>query len=263
MGEYQQILLDMLKEITSVCEELGIKYFLVEGTCLGAVRHKGFIPWDDDIDIAIFAEDYEKFVTEVPRKLKNNYFLQEGFVIDDATRIYDNKIDIKVNVVDSDMHHPWIDVLILCGMPDNIFFRKLHYFLIWLSLKIFKASNLKNVNKRKRGLLESLIIEIISKTKISHLIDTKVTLKNLKKYLFRKQYNNSNYTLAFPSWYFEKEIMPKEVYGDGVMVPFETIKARVPQKYDEYLTRLYGDYMQLPPESERVGKHLISIVKFE
>ena len=264
MGEYQQILLDMLKEITSLCDRMRIPYYLAEGTCLGAIRHNGFIPWDDDVDIVI-PDNYAEFLYSCQKYLSPRYKIMGGLFKDENLRIIDTSVRIKRpdNIVDKKdkLTHPWIDIIMLYGLPDNRILKRIHYFRLFFYQKLFKLSDREHIYKRKRGKFAALVVYFSGLIHTEKLINGYSQLKRLKNIGAKYLFENSNYVVAFHTWYGVKEIMPKEVYGDGVMVPFETIKARVPQKFDEYLTQLYGDYKQLPPESERVGKHQITIVE--
>lgn len=261
LREYQTILLDILKDVAVACNQMGIPYYLTEGTCLGAVRHKGFIPWDDDIDIAIPSSYYERFIRDIHKYLKKEHSVEPGFITGDYTRVVNTQIEVKSDVLTKGKsYHPWIDIMCLYGMPNNLVVREIHYIKFYLAQKLFKMSDSKNIIRRKRNIFESIIVSIVSRINLTSILNKEKRLKKVQDLLFRYSFESSNYVLGYTSWYFKKELMPKEVYGSGTNAIFEGEEIRIPSDYDTYLKRLYGDYMTLPPEEERQGKHKLTIV---
>ena len=258
----QDKILFILKEFISICEENNLTYYALGGTLLGAVRHKGFIPWDDDIDIGMPREDYEKFKKVAPDLLPSNYkFLNEdtpgykkafSVIRDDSTKIIMNYS--KEELVES----LWIDVFPLDGMPSNKLKKKIHsfrYLYTRMMVQLSQFNSLVNQKKENRPLTEKVIIGFANAVNIEKIISftwaQKKYLKTIKKYSFNEAFAG-NYTGAYKL----REIVPSDYFGQPVLLQFEDLKLSCPHKFREYLTAIYGaDYMQLPPEEKRVLHH--------
>ncbi len=262
--------LEILKEVERICQKHEIKYYISWGSLLGAVRHKGFIPWDDDIDISLFWEDYVKF-TEVCRKeLNSRFFLQNT---DTDPGYFRPWAKIRINDTTSmdkalefvKMH--WgicIDVfpilMIPCQKRDRV---KHKIFIIIYQLMCFEPliKSMVNDNKQLKGYQRLLLFMPYF---IFSLIPIKIK-SNLKKWLLRKIINLQSYTSSLCgevlSMNYEKSIISTSIYGQPVSIEFEGQKFNAPEKYTDYLKHFYGDYMKLPKESER-GGHGDTIISF-
>lgn len=264
LREYQEVLLDLLLDVVKACDELQIPYFLTEGTCLGAVRHHGFIPWDDDVDIAIPADYYQKFIREVNNHLKDGNIVEPGFISEDYTRVVNTNFSVVSDVLtEGKEYHPWIDIMCLYGMGRTSIQREIHYIRFFINQKLYKLSDSMNIIKRKRNIIETFVVNLTKKLNLSRFLHKEKRLRIVHDILFKYRYDQSKYVFGFTSWYFKKELVPKDVYGQGKVVYFEGTPMRIPGKYDVYLSRLYGDYMTPPPCSEQFGKHKITIIKSE
>ena len=258
----QDKILSILKEFINICEENNLTYYALGGTLLGAVRHKGFIPWDDDIDIGMPREDYEKFKKVAPNFLPNNYkFLSEdtanykkafSVIRDDSTKIIMNYS--KEELVES----LWIDIFPLDGMPAAPIKRKIHeyrYLYRRMMVQLSQFNSLVNQKKEDRPLVEKLIITFANIVKIEKVLSfdwaQKRYLKAIKRYSFNEAFSG-NYTGAYKL----REIVPSDYFGEPILLKFEEIDLSCPRRYKEYLTAIYGEnYMQLPPEEKRVQHH--------
>lgn len=257
-SEYRRVLLSMTEDVISACNNLEIPYFLTEGSCLGAVRHKGMIPWDDDIDIAIPETYVERFINELPLKLGKTYYIKQQFEGDDSFQIINRNIKIVSEVTKRE--NPWIDVMVLYGMPNSVIQRELHYLNFYLHQKLYKLSDPENIQIRDRGIIQNTAIEIARKLRIYKLLNKQKRLRSVEKILKKYPYDKCSYVIAYGSWYFKKELMKKCVYGKGKLTEFEYLTVRIPEQYDTYLKKLYGDYMKLPPLERREGKHKIQVI---
>ncbi len=223
-------ILTILKEFIGVCEANNLTYYALGGTLLGAVRHKGFIPWDDDIDIGMPREDYDKFKKLAPELLPSNYkFLSEdsfgykkafSVIRDDSTKIIMNYS--KEELVES----LWIDVFPLDGMPSNILNKKIHsfrYLYTRMMVQLSQFNSLVNQKKENRPLAEKAIIAFANAVNIEKLISftwaQKKYLQTIKKYSFDEAYAG-NYTGAYKL----KEIVPSDYFGEPVLLQFEDLK---------------------------------------
>lgn len=248
--EIKLVELNILKYVDEVCRRKGIKYFLDAGTLLGSVRHKGFIPWDDDIDILVPREDYEKFFEAFKdgRRYKmywykniENYYLPFGKVCDTKTKIVENSAT-KL----PDDYGIFIDVFPLDYYPNNAVLRKIYI----LKSKWFRLLWSRAAFKTKNDSLKNLIANLVVGNK-NPLFYAEVLDKYVSKYLSNKAIYARNMvaTVAIgkpglTEWFRYSE-----------KLDFEGQKFSVPIGYDEYLILLYGNYMELPPLEERKYPH--------
>jgi len=272
MQEYtdiQYVCLDILEEIIRVCETLDIRYYLVEGSCLGAVRHQGFIPWDDDIDIAIHADDYERFVNEGNKIIADGYQIRGAFdpkneteFAEMATRVLDMSRKIELGVYGKkEIAHPWVDVFMIYGVPSDKQKAVSHSQKIWTLMRLYKLLNTEYIHTGKqRSSAEKAIITLSQRLHLGKVIRPSKVQQMIRKLLYQYPIDKDGYVLMFPSEYRLKELVPYSVYGDGKMVSYCGTEVRIPKRYHAYLKRLYGDYMTPPPVEERVGKHEITLI---
>ena len=254
MNSLQQTEFNILKEFVRICDELELTYFLVCGSALGAAKYKGFIPWDDDIDVGMPREDYDIFCAKAQKMLPEHLFLQ-NYQTDKYYPLIFSKIRncnttfIEKSYATSNINHGiYIDVFPLDGYPEN---------------ERLKA---KIEREKKRYLLTRLCCLDVPRSWKTALLVTAQRLfgihKNPRKFVERfekqiKQYPTSESTVwcNHGNWQGELEYAPKEQYGEGIFVDFEGLRVRIPEKYDEYLIQKYGDWREDPPESEKEGHH--------
>lgn len=254
----QKVELEILLEVNRICKKHNIRYFLVAGTLLGAIRHKGFIPWDDDIDICIPIEDYRKFCKVTKKELNKKYFLQNHTT--DFTGMWFSKIRkndttaIEIGL-ESKLHHQgiWIDVFPLIGVKDD------KEWIKNLKSKVLPAKKLIN---KKIGIMDDMdknpilkILNYLIPMKILRLIVSSIYRVSFKSpYVFKHCYYlwaSASISPMFESEWFSESC---EVEFEGHMLP-------APKEWDKYLTTEYGDYMTPPPPEKRNGGcHIISIV---
>jgi len=259
LNKLKAIETDMLKELIRICQKHELRYFVIGGTCLGAVRHKGFIPWDDDIDIGIPRNDYNKFLEIAQNELPSHLFLQnykteKDFILN-FTKIRNNDATfVEKSFAHMDINHGvYIDIFPLDGVPKNRFIRKISN----LCIKILNLGILGHyINNSKDMKFKNKVIRYIMKTlykpyKLHEKIDSIV-----EKYDYDQCDLVKNY---FGAW-GEKEIIPREYFGIGCNLSFENISVTAPINYGKYLTNLYGDYMILPPKEKQISHHKISVI---
>lgn len=251
LQEAQGVMIDILKEVHRICEKHDIKYFISDGSLLGAIRHKGFIPWDDDLDISMIREDYNKFMEVAPKELSEEFFMQT-FDTDPKYNLYhiplkvrhNNSVLIEIDEDKSGYHNGiYIDIFPFDKVPDSKWKHKLQSTL----------SRVLLISKMKITFSDGVNLKSIFRA-ILQFIFKAVRYKTIKKILFStiKWSENSNshryyhgVDLLWDYEYTEEELFPlKEV-------DFEGEKFWAPNKPHEILTKLYGDYMQLPPEDKR------------
>ena len=256
--------LELLKFFQQVCKEHNIEYYALGGTLLGAVRHKGFIPWDDDIDVGIPRPDYErlcKILEEMSgtgkikfRSYKNSedYIRYFGHIEDTTFKV------VRHDKLKAEETYAWIDLFPLDAMPNNALLRKLKVFQVLVLRALFRFScfdTLVDVHKKGRPLHEKILVWIGLHTPIQKLFNTKSCLRALEHALTSTSYEKSDYLVNAMGAYKFREMFHKKYYGKGRMYPFEDTEICGPEDYDFVCKQLYGDYMTPPPPGKRATHH--------
>ncbi len=263
----QMVEFRILEEVVRILEEENIRYYLLGGSFLGAVRHKGFIPWDDDIDIGIPRPDYDRFYEIANKRLKQGLVYRNFRAGNEDTvyfsRVEDSSVKVKdSSAIESRVRNAWIDIFPLDGMPDNAIMRRIHQFrLLFLRvlLQYSQFSIIVNQDLPGRPLHEKLLIDLGNIIDFEKHLDTKKCMHRLDSALRKYGYDESSYVVNFMGAYKFREMFPKEIYDDACEYEFEGSMFTAPRSYDSVLKQMYGDYMKLPPEEER-NKHHTEIV---
>ena len=258
LQQLQDIELEMFKEVVRICDKYGLTYYMSAGTFLGAVRHKGFIPWDDDMDMRMPRPDYEKLISVLPTELRPPYIAQHYSLDRNVHRYFCRVENTKVHLhrthtVHGQDSNAWIDIFPLDGMPANKLhfkLRKIHllYRKMWMQLSVF--DEIVDITK-KRAWHERVIVFLALHTPIQKLLSWDRMYRKLDRALKRCDVEHSPYYMNFMSAYKFRDIIPKSIYGKGASYPFEDASFNGPEDYDAFLKILYGDYMKLPPEEKR------------
>ncbi|WP_051537692.1 phosphorylcholine transferase LicD [Treponema sp. C6A8] len=246
--------IDLYQKFAEVCDKYNIKYFAWAGTLLGAIRHKGFIPWDDDFDIGLLREDYEKLIKIAPKELKHPYFLQNmysdkkyfcaysrfrnsettGAIVGTDTPDYNNGI--------------YIDIFVLDGKPEDE--KELKRWYKKRDYVSFLINHFESNFKYSHGFKKLLHYVIKGFVKIFFSYD-----RLCKKYnKIVQKYNNKCNCVGLMTHSYDfihKYYCTKESLEQIVSVPFEYTKINIPKNYDEPLRNMYGSYMEFPPISKR------------
>lgn len=252
------VCLEIIKEFVNICEQEGLTYYLSGGTLLGAIRHKGFIPWDDDADFSMPRDDYEKFLEIAPQKLSPKYKIV-NFKVDKKYQYYITRIqDLETKVIetrisnDNRYTYASIDIFPLDGTPNNLLLRKIYFFRVMMHRAMMSLSYKDSIDPdRKRSLKERILLSLLL-----ILPTDKIFNGDKEKYKIDKIMRNHKIELSenigcLMGAYRTNQIVPKKFFGNGRYYKFETINLRGPELYDEYLKQMYGDYMKLPSESNR------------
>ena len=258
--------LDLMKLFVQICEKHKLRYAMIGGTMLGAVRHKGFIPWDDDIDVGMPREDYEKFLTIVRSELPEGYDFLNYKQNPKYLRYFSRIVDKRVKVVNASyaerrIENAWIDIFPLDGMPKTKLGRFIHFWHMTAWKFFYHASCFKQlVNLRRAGrpLYQRMLIKFMQVTRIGSKLDTRKLMARLEKMLTKYSVEDCEYGISLFGAYMMKEIMPKRIFGEGALYDFEGCRFIGPAEYDEFLTLLYGDYMT-PPKDK--NKHIIEKIE--
>lgn len=249
--------MDMLCVFIDVCQKLNLRYYLLGGTLLGAVRHKGFIPWDDDIDVGMPRGDYEIFLEKAQSLLPAYLFLQSLHSEPAYPMCFAKLRNNETTFIESSIHHMkinhgvYIDIFPLDYYPDNEqkqlqFNRKNADYIRRISMT-FHTAERKALKTHLKSLLIKLRYPSLEKT------------VRKREALYRSVPPSTKLANYGGAW-GEKEIMPADWYGEGTTLIFEGLEVSAPAKYHEWLTQVYGDYMQLPPEEKRVGHHYVDVI---
>lgn len=256
----KQIQLNILDEFIKICDEHHFQYFALGGTALGSVRHGGFIPWDDDIDVGLSREEFEAFLNVAQAELPSGMFLQtfktdENYPCCFAKIRVSNTTFIEKTLSNIDINHGvYIDIFPLDGYPEGVA-RRLAFHVRERILKAAVAGCYL-LDESQAGWIKKTVKRTIRKQ-----IPYKKAVRKLDEMYRQYSYRDST-TIGVLS-FGGNEIMPKAVFGNGVTGTFEGRSIRLPEKTDEYLTRLYGDYMTPPPPEERIAHHYCTVIDLE
>ena len=249
--EYKRIQLDILVSIANICNAYRLNYYLAYGTLLGAIRHKGFIPWDDDIDICLERNNYESLISILKDpKIKKPEWLgvmdnsKEGYYLPFAKAV--NLTTIAKQSDSIIQYGIWIDIFPVDTLPPGKIYR---------TFFVLKANILRDTliamttdfhqDHIKKRLLKLLIRLCGNIFGIDNIYS--YTINYIKKY----KMNSSEYSACVLSPYGLKEIFKKNDLFQIAEVEFECKRFNAPKEWDIYLTKLYGDYMKIPAERKR------------
>ena len=256
--DMKRIQLEILSEINDFCKRHGITYYIFAGTLIGAVRHNGYIPWDDDLDICMKREDYNRFFQLFNSSKSNRYsaicfetcpeyYLASGKVIDTNTIMKENtSLSFEIGV--------YIDVFPMDYVPsDEVLYQK-------MNAEIGRYRNmliLKNLTKRKDQAITKKLVLSVGKLALS-FISRKSILKHItssaQKYL--NQHDDSfNVADISVYTYGSRELFPISDFSSTVELDSEGLKLPAPVGYDHVLSSMYGDYMRFPPKEKQISHH--------
>lgn len=246
--ELQDKILEIAVYIDKLCRENDINYCLMGGSALGAKRHGGFIPWDDDLDVFMTPDNYEQF-----RKVFNEngdkakYYLQEWGLTDGMVTIskirLNNTSYIEESLKKWDIHHGiYVDIFILHTCPDNKL-QQIHQCL-WAKYVIMKGLAVRGYNRR--GGFLGFALKVMSR------MPDRLWVKHGLKQVYKYRNKKTNYFCNFMGKaVFKNAIYKREYFENPEYAPFEKVKLKVPLKLHEFLSERFGDYMK-PPTPERI-----------
>ena len=252
LEEYKRILVTMLVKIDKLCDENDLTYQLAYGTLLGAVRHNGFIPWDDDVDIFMPRADYLKLQKIIQH---GNYGINFIDINTEPKTIYPyGKIcDIRTILYEKNFkmvpgYGAYIDVFPLDYITENKIKRKIKFWKYSIMRKVIehsaktKYSRDKSISKTLLKMLAFYICRFVNTQKVIRKLDNEL------------QQNKESNLLAVP-WDNNGNGFYKNDIYQNQKVKFETAFLYISKNYDSILTKMYGNYMQLPPKNQRINKH--------
>ncbi|MBO5415100.1 MAG: LicD family protein [Clostridia bacterium] len=256
LRQLQLVGIYIYRDLLSACEKNGLKLYLLGGTLIGAIRHKGYIPWDDDIDVCMSRTDFNKLMELTDGKISEKCRIinpadEKDFKGYIPLAVYENSSLLSKQFKEVEDLKIGISIFIYDGVPKNALTRKL-YFMRMYMLRAEHAlcrADFKNVNTRAAKLMGPILSPFYNPKNV-YKYKNKI-LKWQQKYPYDKsEYVSTN--ADKDSW---KEVFPKKDFEIAAEVDFEGIRSWAFSYYDEHLTRYYGDYMQLPPEDAQIPKH--------
>lgn len=271
LRKVQLVELEIAKEIKRVCELLNINYFLDSGTLLGAIRHKGFIPWDDDMDIGMLRDDYERFVNEAPKLLDEKFSLQtwdndQYYGLAFAKLRANDTIYIEEASSEAITHKGiYVDIFPYDAYPTD----KLKQLKQGANYYFLRRVILAKCKYKPWSMDNSLFVVAIKRlvyipVKLIAGFCPKKTW--IKKYISKcTKYNGTNTGFVYEqagAAHYGKWVIPEECFRELIPMEFEDSQFLCPKEYDLYLKTVYGDYMILPPKGQRENRHKIKVVSF-
>lgn len=258
LRKLQNIQLDILKEYIRICKKYHLQYFLIGGSCLGAVRHQGFIPWDDDIDVGMPREDYEKFLEVAVNELPRSYFLQTAktdphYPLNFAKIRHNQTAFLESAVAHLEINHGvYMDIFPIDGYSSSL---RLKWKIKRLKWGIEKAFTLKEW----RSKFKSMCVRMSTAT----LRDYHKTRDILNATVKKHRYDACDTVISHFGAWGEKEVFAKDVFGQGSLGIFEGLEVMLPADPDFYCRQLYGNYMEYPPVEKRVTHHRCEIIDLD
>lgn len=250
----QDKILETMKYIDKLCREHGIVYYIMGGTALGAVRHGGFIPWDDDLDIFMTPDQYEKFKTVFEAENSQDFVLQEWR----TTPKYLEYAKVRMNGTTfieevfkdrTDMHHGiYVDVMILHKVPENKFIQK----LVYLESKFVTLYALSQRNWKPKTKGQGRVLKLLK------ILPCKLMAKIAYRRIYR--YDDRQQGFKYCYWItpakFRSGLFDKSFFEEPVDIPFEDTTLLGSKKIKDYLEYRYGDYMKFPSkEAQKAAVH--------
>lgn len=257
--------LKILKEIDRICRKYDIQYLLDAGTLLGAVRHQGFIPWDDDADVAFTRENYERFARVVRKELPEGMEFLEPRQLRSGTAFYDFTPRIlylnsrtheegeEMEFYEGKLNHLWVDLFIQDALPENKAAAACTR-LMQTAIYGLAMGHRYHLDYSKYGLVNKLFVGTLSTIgklipmRLIRRMQRMVAVKDNKKKSGLRYYSNYQ-----PDYLYVT--LKKEWSDEIVDLPFEDTVLMAPKEWHQVLTWIYGDYMKLPPEENRVPSH--------
>ncbi len=245
--ELKDIQLDILCDVAAFCEKNGLRYFLAYGTLLGAVRHKGYIPWDDDIDIHMPRPDYERLLqtyrsdSNIAVSHESNPAYRVAFA-----KVYRKGTTVKEFHFKQDVFGVYIDIFPLDGFISKEQARKCGELRRYMHVKNSVFLPQMTILRRLRLAVTKLILLPFGLHSM---------LRRIRRIATLRDYEGSSMVFSSYCRYAEREIFGRDIFDSFTTVSFEGLKFRAPLDCDTYLRTLYGDYMTLPPASKQVSHH--------
>ena len=258
MCQLKAIQIDMLKAFLAICKKHQLRYFLLGGSCLGAVRHQGFIPWDDDIDVSMPRADYERFLTVAGAELPALYFLQTAetepdYPLNFAKIRHNESTFMESTVANLKIHHGvYMDIFPLDGYVPSKFRELQMKRYKWAVEKAFSL-------KQWRFGMKKWVVRLAT----WNLRDYRKARDKMNALAQKYSYDRCDIVINHFGAWGKKEIIAKDIFGQGSVGTFEGLEVMLPADPDRYCRQLYGNYMQYPPVEARVPHHHCDVIDLD
>lgn len=246
----QSVELGILKEVDRICENHDITYFLIGGSMLGAVRHKGFIPWDDDIDIAMIRDDYDRFMEIGELELSKPFALHTYKNTPSHHYYFAHAVDTRYQVrrtgsQDQRIEDVWVDIYPIDGLPDNPLMRRAHilaclFYRFMYHLAYFEKIS---ISRSDRPLGQKIILRMVAPFQSVIKPDKNKWRDRMDRALRKYRPQDTKLSINFISVYLLRELFPTKIFTDLASYAFEDMLVKGPKDFDTYLSGMYGDYM--------------------
>lgn len=260
MEELHRYEKEALAALIGLCEAHGLTYYVIGGTLLGAVRHRGFIPWDDDVDIAMPRQDYDRLLC-LRDSLPRPYVLEDYHFTKDFrsyfAKVRNTEIELREELTDNAADRRvgyLIDILPIDGTPNRTLCRKLYYARVMGLRFLCGAANVHTGIRTSRPKAEQRLLRLCRALRLYRILHCKSIYHRMDQVFHRQDVRCADYVGTITGAYKTREIVPRRYFGmeePARCLPFEGLSVRVPARYENYLRHMFGDYRQLPPENER------------
>lgn len=261
LRQLQLLELEALIAVADLCAKNNITFFLRGGSVMGAVKYKGFIPWDDDMDIAVPRQDYERLIEVSQQQSWSDKFSIISYRYNPSMHCYfprvllneDERLKLQLprnNLLGLVL----IDILPLDGSPNNKLLREIYFAKIYLlralagvwTLDIHETVDMHETGKKG-------VLRILKFLQIHRLYKQVDIYHQLEKLYSKYDWKHSKFSGTITGSLYRKEILPTEYWGNGILADFEGKQFRIPARFDDYLKQLYGENYRttLPPENKR------------
>lgn len=257
--------LEILKKYRDVCEKHGLRYYLAYGTLLGAIRHKGYIPWDDDIDVWMPRKDFEIFLkvaeTEIKPYIVNYYSFDNNAAFKYRTQLCIEDASFKVGfklgngIKEGNI---WIDIMSMDGMPSSRLHRKIQCkkFSFWYAvIGLARSSRIGASNLDTKKGFKKFAASLNNRLRLGRFINIVKAFDCFKKTKMQFDYDKCKYVHGSSSFYTEKAVFLREWFETPRYAEFEGERFAVPSEAEKILASIYGDYRKLPPVNNRHRSH--------
>lgn len=263
----QDLTVHTLNVLIEFCEKYNLRYYFTGGALIGVLRHQGFIPWDDDIDLGLPRKDFDKLHELLEKEMPEGYGICNRYTDPDwhfaMSQFIDLQSEIEINLAKKPRKaHIWIDIFPLDGLPDNKVLRWIRVKRVLLRRYLVQIAFITTQvdSHRNRPAYEKAIINLCQIIPIGKLFNTDRIIDSMEKLLRKSDFDKCKWCGNMLGRYREKEVVKREWFGTPQKGMFENEEVNIPQNSDAILKCLYGDYMKLPPEEARVA-HCVKINK--